>query len=241
MFSKNNNTQTVWIGLSFLAVGLMLGLLFANGGLGFANLLVDTASNDRGDAAPEVDVNTLETVSVSADDDAVLGDPNAPITIVEFSDFECPYCRSFVNETLPLIKENYIDTGKVKLIYRDFALPSHTESDDAAQAAECVRASGGLAVDEAYYEMHDVLFTNIAQWAGKEDVKQILIDLAKSELDYDIATCLNNDEMLDEINQDYTAGKGYGVSGTPTFFINGKKLVGAWPYEVFESVIESQL
>lgn len=242
MFSKNNNSQTVWIGLSFLAVGLMLGLLFANGGLGLANLLDASGTGDEGKTPPpQVDVDTLETVTVSADDDAILGDVNAPITIVEFSDFECPYCRSFVNETLPLLMENYIDTGKVKLVYRDFPLPSHEQADDAAQAAECVRASEGTPNDELYYQMHDILFLNSAKWAGQADVKPILIDLAMSEMNVDIATCLNNDEMLDEINQDYTAGKSYGISGTPTFFINGKKLVGAWPYEVFESVIESQL
>ena len=240
---SQNYSQTVWMSLSFLAVCLMGGILFSNSGQGFANLfdggggqaLNDT--NDGGgeqEAAPDVDIDTLETVAVSVDDDAVLGDPNAPVTIVEFSDFQCPYCEKFYSETLPLIKENYIDTGLVKLIYRDLPLPSHDKADDAAQAAECVAEVGG-----DYYAYHDWLFENISAWAN-EDVTGSLIAGAQI-MGLDISSCLENGDMQDEVNQDYTAGKGYGVSGTPTFFINGKKLVGAWPYEVFESIIESQL
>src|SRR3989344_7320374 len=88
-------------------------------------------------------------VEVSADDDPVLGDKNAPVTIIEFSDYQCPFCRKFWTEILPSIKSEYIDTGKVKFVYRDFPLTSiHPSAEPAAEATNCVREQGG---DEAYF------------------------------------------------------------------------------------------
>lgn len=232
MFSKNNNAQTLWVGLSFLAVGLMIGLLVSSGG-GFLDFGKPTVS-DVESGVPTVDIDTLEVVDVSVDDDAVLGDPDAPVTIVEFSDFQCPYCQTFYEESLPLIIKNYVDTGKVKIVYRDFPLSGHAQANMAAQAAECVG-------EDQYYAFHDWLFENLSTWSGKTDAQEILITAAQDNLDLNIRTCLESGEMADEVNADMTAGRGYGVTGTPSFFINGKKLVGAWPYEVFESVIESEL
>lgn len=237
MFSKNNNAQTVWVGLSFLVVGLMAGLLVAN-----SESLVD-ALDDNDELAEEnqetFDVNELEVVDVSTDNDAVLGDPDAPVTIVEFSDFQCPYCRSFFNETLPQLISDYVDTGKVKIVYRDFPLSGHAQASSAAQAAECARSIANS--DEAYYTMHDWLFENMATWSGQSTANELFIAAAQDELDVDIRTCLESGEMQDEVNADMTAGRGYGVSGTPSFFINGKKIVGAYPYEIFQAVIESEL
>src|SRR3989304_1908007 len=91
-------------------------------------------------------------VKASLDDDAVLGDKNAPVTIIEFSDYQCPFCRKFWTETLPSIKSQYVDTGKVKIVFRDFPLTSiHPSAQPAAEAAECVREQGG---DKAYFEYH---------------------------------------------------------------------------------------
>lgn len=237
MFSKNNNAQTIWVGLSFLVVGLMAGLLVANS----ENLIDALDDNDElAETNQETfDVNDLDTVAVSTDDDAVLGDPDAPVTIVEFSDFQCPYCRSFFNETLPQIISNYVDTGKVKIIYRDFPLSGHAQASLAAQAAECARSAAGS--DEAYYTLHDWLFENTAAWSGQDTASELFITAAQSELSVDIRTCLESGEMEDEVNADMMAGRGYGVSGTPSLFINGKKIVGAYPYEVFRAVIESEL
>ena len=101
-------------------------------------------------------------VTASADDDAVLGNANAPVTIIEFSDYQCPFCGRFWQQTLPLIKSEYIDTGKVKLIFRDFPLTSiHPLAQPASEAAECVRKAAGNS-DEAYYEYHGPNFANQA-------------------------------------------------------------------------------
>jgi len=224
-----DNRQILFVALSFAAIGLMLGLILSD-----ANLLEDTLNAGHGE---EGSIAEPEFVSVSEDDDAFLGDEDAPVVIVEFSDYQCPYCSKFQSETLPLIKENYIDTGKVKLIYRDFPIPSHADAQFAAIAAECVAEQGG---NEGYYEMHDMIFENMAAWSYVEGSEDILMGYA-TELGYDISACVEDPAIAAEVDADYTAGRSYGVSGTPTFFINGKKLVGAYPYEVFEQLIESEL
>lgn len=90
---------------------------------------------------------------VSTDDDPALGDPNAPVTIIEFSDFECPFCRRFWQETLPQIKAEYIDTGKARFVYRDFPLSMHPGAFPAALAANCANQQG------KFWEMHDKIFS----------------------------------------------------------------------------------
>ena len=243
MFSKNNNAQTLWVGLSFLAVGLMIGLLVSSKGSFLDDLRDDSeVVTEPEAAAPQVDPKDLEVVEVSVDDDAMLGDADAPVTIVGFSDFQCPYCHAFYKETMPSLVKDYIDTGKVKLIFRDFPLSGHPQANLAAQAAECVRAVSDAAPDDvAYFAFHDWLFENTTLWSGKEDAQEVMITAAQDNLDLDIRSCLESGEMADEVNADLAAGRGYGVSGTPSFFINGKKLVGAWPYEVFQTVIDSEL
>lgn len=223
------NRQTLIVGLSFLALGLMIGLVFSEG--------LPSKSPEVVEGDTQNEEMELEFVSVSADDDAFIGSEDAPVTIVEFSDFQCPYCSRFQTETLPLLKENYIDTGKVKLVYRDFPIPSHTDARMAAIAAECVAEQGG---NEAYFEMHDMIFENMAAWSYQEGAEGIVTGYA-SELGYDITTCMDDPEIAAEVDADYTSGRGYGVSGTPTFFINGKKLVGAYPYDVFKQLIDAEL
>lgn len=235
--AKNN--QSLWVGVSFLVVGLVVGMLINNGD--FSSLTASDDTTETGGSEPTLDPDELQVVSVSADDDAVLGDANAPITIVEFSDFQCPYCEHFYNESLSSLKADYIDTGKVKLVFRDFPLPSHGDASMAAQAAECVRHANGAVSDENYFKMHDLLFENQSAWSGQADAEDVVKSLAKDGLNVDITACLDNEEMKSEVEADYTAGRGYGVSGTPTFFINGKKLVGAWPYAIIEKVIASVL
>ncbi len=94
-----------------------------------------------------------QAISVSEDDDPMLGDPGAPVTIIEFSDFQCPFCQKFHSETFPQIKKTYIDTGKVRFVYRDFPLSFHPGAQPAAEAAECAHAQG------KFWEMHEALFS----------------------------------------------------------------------------------
>lgn len=176
--------------------------------------------------APTVDPESL------LDDDAVKGDPDAPVTIVEFSDYECPFCGRHFQQTYPQIVTNYIDTGKVKLVYRDFPLSFHPQAQKAAEAAECAGEQG------KYFEMHDKLFenqqtlsvANYKTWAGELGLSQTAFD-----------ECLDSGSMAAEVATDMSAGQAAGVTGTPGFFVNGVKISGAQPYSVFETAIEAAL
>ena len=117
-----------------------------------------------GEADPSQPVPTsIDAISreVSVDDDPILGDANAPLTIVEFSDYECPFCQRAFTQTYPSIKSNYIDSGQVKLVFRDFPLTNiHPKAMDMAVAANCAKSLGG---DSKYFEYHDKLFSIVRQ------------------------------------------------------------------------------
>ncbi len=190
------------------------------------------AAPTGGSDQPTAPAPSGEPVEVSIDDDAIKGDIDAPVTIIEFSDYECPFCARFYSQTLSQIEENYIDTGKVRLVYRDFPLSFHQNAQKAAEAAECAGEQ------DAYYDMHDKLFenqgslsvSNYKTWAGE-------LGLDQEEFD----NCLDSGEMASEVQKDFSDGQQYGVTGTPGFFVNGVKISGAQPYSVFEAAIEAAL
>ncbi|MCH8945953.1 MAG: DsbA family protein [Nanoarchaeota archaeon] len=177
-------------------------------------------------------------VSASIDDDAILGDPNAPITIIEFSDYQCPFCGRFWSQTLPLIKSEYIDTGKVKLVYRDFPLDSiHPFATPAAEAAECVRDEAGGS-DETYFEYHDKIFANQAS-LSESNLKQWA-----QELGYNIDSCLSSGKFASEVRKDLADAQSAGGRGTPFFVIigsdgKGTPLSGAQPFSAFKQILDS--
>ncbi len=176
-------------------------------------------------------------VKASLDDDAVLGDKNAPVTIIEFSDYQCPYCGRHFSETFPQLKSEYIDTGKVKIVFRDFPLTQiHPMAQPSAEAAECVREKGG---DEAYWKMHDKIFEN-QQVLSVDNLK-----LWAKDLGYDIPSCLDSGKYRNEVVKDSTDAQSAGFQGTPGFVImktgdkEGIPLKGAYPYSTFQQIIDS--
>ncbi len=184
---------------------------------------------------------------VSIDDDAILGDKDAPVTIISFSDDQCPFCRKFSTETLPLIKKDYIDTGKVRFVLRDFPLPFHPAAEISAEAAECVREKGG---DGAYWKMQDIILAeqNKLDSGSPTGAVTKTVEYGEAELKtwaqslgYDISSCLSSHKYKDEIAKDLADGQAAGVQGTPTFFVNGEMLSGAQPYSSFKSAIEAAL
>ena len=171
-------------------------------------------------------------VDVSEDDDPVMGDEDADVTIIEFSDYQCPFCEKFYSQTLPLLKKDYIDTGKVKLVYRDYPLPFHPFAEKAAEAANCAGEQG------KYFAMHDKIFDNQASLSVdnlKLWAQQIGLDANKFN------SCLDSGKMAAEVAKDLADANAAGASGTPTFFINGKRLVGAQPFAAFKTVIDEEL
>ncbi|MEK6897974.1 MAG: DsbA family protein [Nanoarchaeota archaeon] len=182
------------------------------------------------------------------DDDAVLGNENAKVTIIEFSDYQCPFCRKFWTETLPQLKTNYIDTGKVKLVYRDMPLTSiHPIAQASAEAAECVREKGG---DSAYYKMHDKMFEeqNIIDSGNPNGPVKGTVSYTKddlkawaSEIGYDINSCLDSGKYKSEVQKDSADAQAAGGQGTPYFFVNGQEVSGAQPFSVFKEIIDREL
>jgi protein-disulfide isomerase len=190
------------------------------------DVLAPSAAPSANNAAPSVDLSVL------IDDDAVKGDENAPVTIVEFSDYECPFCEKFYTQTLQQIEEKYVETGKVKFVYRDFPLGFHQNAQKAAEAAECAGEQ------DKYFEMHDLLFEKGVS-GGVNSFKQYAQELNLDPAKFN--QCLDSGAMASEVKKDLSAGAQLGVSGTPAFFINDKKLVGAQPFQAFEQIIEQEL
>jgi len=176
--------------------------------------------------------NSDDGAKYSVDDDPMLGSENAPVTMIIFTDFQCPYTKIFFNDTFPLIKQNYIDTGKVKFVYRDFPLSMHQYAQKAAEAAECADEQG------KFWEYHSMILEN-QDIVDIESLKQFAVDLGLDTSTFN--TCLDTGEMTSEVEADIADGSSYGVTGTPTFFINDQKIVGAQPYSNFESIIEQEL
>ena len=184
-------------------------------------------------------------IKISADNDPIIGNPNAPITIIEFSDFQCPFCAKFHIQTLPAIMNEYINDGKVKLVFRDFPIQSiHPNALPASVAAECANEQG------KFKEMHDILFERQNEWSKKNTDNVIILfnqyasKLGLEEEKFD--SCLKNGKYIEEIQKDLNDGRTYGISGTPGFFVGNDQigfieLKGAQPFESFKKVIDSQL
>lgn len=179
---------------------------------------------------------------VSIDDDPVKGRADARLTLIEFSDFQCPYCARFYSETLPLIEKEFIQTGKVRMVYRDFPLAQvHPEAQKAAEAAQCAGEQG------KYWQMHDKLFDN-QKALGLARIKKYARELGLSGNRFD--ECLDSDRYREEVQKDLRDGQAAGVQGTPSFFlgrtqqgknINGIIIRGARPYIAFKQAFEQML
>jgi protein-disulfide isomerase len=226
---------TAAVALVFTLVGGLGGFfagVFAYGrGFAAANTEVAAAPAAAAQAQPQPTALPVRLDNVSTDDDPVLGDEDAPITIVEFSDFECPFCSRFRADTFDQILADYGD--EVQIVYRDFPLTQiHPHAQQSAEAAECADDQG------AFWDYHDLLFANQTAL----DTESLIGYAEELGLDVEEFTqCVESGEHTDEVLADLNEGRSYGVSGTPTFFINGVRLVGAQPYAAFQQVIEQEL
>ncbi len=170
-------------------------------------------------------------LSASAED-PLKGEPGAPVTIVEFSDFQCPYCARFAQQTLPQLLERYVATGKARFVYRDFPLDFHPVAQKAAEAAECADEQG------KFWEYHDLIFARQAS-LSLENLKSWAVELGLDAGAFN--TCLDSGAMAGEVGEDAQAGRAAGVTGTPAFLVNGQLITGARPVEAFAAAIEQEL
>ncbi|MEK7618301.1 MAG: DsbA family protein [Patescibacteria group bacterium] len=158
------------------------------------------------------------------------------VVIEEFSDFQCPFCQKFFNDTYKQIKTKYIDTGKATFVFRHFPLPIHQNAQKAGEAAECANRQG------KFFPYHDRLFEKMqpdGTGLNMADLKQYAVDLGLNVSKFN--TCLDNGETAEVVKKDITDGQAAGVSGTPTVFVNGVKIVVAQPFSSFEQAIEQAL
>jgi len=237
----------IGIVISLIAVSFFGGyILGQNTNKSIAENIIPTQIAPQTNPQPASNPNQANTkIFVSYQDSPMKGNQIAPVTIVEFSDFQCPFCERFFSQTLPQVEQNYIDSGKVRLVYRDFPLESiHPNAVAASLAAQCANEQG------KFWQYHDILFQNQPQWAELDSVnargtlEQYAVQLGLNSANFN--TCLDSSKYLGKIQKDFQDGTNYRVSGTPAFFIGNDKdgyvhIVGAQPYSVFQQTIDQQL
>lgn len=224
-----NFIERNFLALSILVAGFLISasLFYANGG---GRELTKAQIKPSGQNA---------IVEVSEDDDPAMGNKNAKVAVIEFSDYQCPFCRTFWRDSLPQLKKEYIDTGKVRFVYRDFPLSFHPMAAVSAQAAECAEEQG------RYWEMHDKIFSEQDE-KGQGTVQFTVQELKGWAFEVGLDAnkfnkCLDSEKYKLEVEKDFNDGSVAGVSGTPTFFINGRSVVGTQPYSVLKNIIEEEL
>ncbi|MBT3389280.1 MAG: DsbA family protein [Chloroflexi bacterium] len=230
MTFKRSHVYAALLPLAFV-IGLSVGYLFW--GQEPAIVAAPEAANEAAAQAPaeaEPAPQEVRRYDVPEDDDPVWGPDDAPITIIEFSDYECPYCQKWHVQIWPLIQAAYPE--QIRLVYRDFPLTNiHPNATPAASAANCAEEQ------DAYWEFSEMLFS-AEQNLNVETYLQYAETL---NLDMDAFTeCVESGRHNAEIMADLEYAVNLGVSSTPTFFVNGIPVVGAQPFEVFQNIIEAE-
>lgn len=238
MHAAPNHWLTISIGLMGLIVGYAVGTTTQT--ISAVNTLPQQlAQNPSQPTPPSQPPASPPQTGVGP----TLGESSAPITFIEFTDFQCPYCSRHFAETYGNIKTAYVDTGKVKYELRHFPLTSiHPNAKIAAEAAMCADKQG------KFWQMHDKLFESQAEWANQTDptatLKTYAADLDVEQTAFD--ACLDNHETRSIIQKDVADGGAAGITGTPGFWIIGPKgqtqhISGAYPYETFQTAFETML
>lgn len=185
-------------------------------------------------------------IELDTSDDPYMGDPEAPVKIVYYGDFQCPFCKLFETTAMSTIKENYLKTGKAVLYYKNFQFLG-PDSISAGVAGECLvrQLNGNFG---PYWKWHEAMIENQDEenggWGDNGDIKILIreLELDKDGVDLNqFDTCLDNEETLEEVKKDTNEGQADGVRGTPTNFINGELISGIMEAEDFASIIESKL
>lgn len=233
------NKTTVIFGLILLVLGYFVGNALPIGGyqLGSGQTTITTGNGNEQTQPIKIELST--------DDDPTIGNANAPVQFYEFSDFQCPFCRRFFTDSLSQLEQEYISTGKVLYVYKDFPLEQiHPAAAPAALYSECANEQG------KWREMHDAIF------GEQNKLGQGTINFGTAELDKwaesagldtsKLKSCVNSGKYTSEVQEDLQTGIRSGVTGTPSFFIgNSEKgftqIVGAQPYAVLKQAIDQYL
>lgn len=191
----------------------------------------DTATVPAALSAP------ADSDAIKADLARIQGSPNAPVWVIEVSDFQCPYCKQWHDQTYRKLRDEYVSTGKIRLAYVNFPLAQHAHAGPAAEAAMCAGAQG------KFWEMHDALFTSQDKWAGLPSTADYFRSLAGAT-GVDLPRwleCVRSGKMRPWIQADHDRAERAGAASTPSFMIGDQLLVGAQPIENMRSAIDSAL
>ncbi len=212
-------TQKIWQFVAIFLAGLLIGFTIG-----------------KYDFSPFVRTNIVQTgeaMSINRE----IGKADAPITMVEFSDFQCPLCGKFFRENWEMLKNEYIDTGKVKYVFKHFPLSFHANAQPAALASDCALEQ------QKFWEMHDQLYRNQTEWSDQSDASISFRKYAE-KLGLNLTQfnqCMESKKYQAAITSDRQEGQKNGISGTPTFIINGEKLIGAQDPADLKAFLEAKL
>lgn len=210
---RNSNTPflLIFISLAF-GLGLSVGYLI------------------WGNTTPAAADASTRRINVSTDGDPAIGPENAPVTIIEFSDYECPYCQEWDQQVLQKLLDAY--PNQIRFVYRDNPLSIHAQAQPAAEAADCAGEQGD------YWKFHDALFSG--QYSlGREAFIQYATDLKMDVAGFTV--CIDSGRYKGEVEADALDAAKAGLSSTPSFVINGRILIGAMPFANFKAVIDEEL
>lgn len=238
----NGQTSNPWFAVSMGLLGLIVGYGLAGmvgGGLNLPSLTPSAPTAAESPIPPPPPTNDTPA---TVDDDPVLGQADATVTLIEFTDYQCPFCSRHFSQTHGQIVKDYVDTGKIKLVIRDFPLGFHENAQKAAEATECADDQG------KFWAMHDLLFEKQGEWSnapsGADTFKKFAVDLKLNSAKFN--ACLDGGTHAEEVKKDMADGSASGIDGTPGFWIlgpNGKnqKISGAYPYDTFKAAFDSML
>lgn len=245
----------VIIAIVFMLVGGVIGFVLGNGQAGNTQELIDRAvaaassqfSEQVGeqvaaaldgvevaggaDSGQRLDVSQIYDVTEGDDDDPYIGGADALVTIVEFSDFRCGFCGRFATTVLPDLLDRYGD--QIRFVYRDYPIIGGASSYQAAMAAMCANEQG------RFWDYHNTLFANQSQ-LGSQNALFLIAESGGLDMD-SFRDCFQTEAYREGILADYNQARALNITGTPTFFINGRPVIGAQPLEVFIEVIDEEL
>jgi len=209
---------------------LAISIVIISGCIGNEAQKPDTTVSDSTTTIKRQRTTTVNEIKiVGIDDDPRIGPEDATVTIIEFSDFQCGFCAKASQTVKDIIKRYPND---VRYVYRDFPSSYHENAFIAAEAADCANEQG------KFWEYHDKLFEN-QNSLDKVSLKRYASQIGLNTSQFD--QCLDSEKYREEVEKDISDGEKAGVEATPTFFINGDKIVGAQPYYVFKEIIDSKL
>lgn len=232
---RRRSTYATILMVGIMLEALLLGIAFYQiQSLTKSQTLIPTTGTTAQNAPGDIDGTIVKVDNGTL---PVLGNPNAKVTMIEFADFRCPYCERFYTDTLSKIKKAYIDTGKVKLYFRNYAFLGPA-SEVAANASACANEQG------KFWNMYNYFYENQPNESDTSMYTTDTLTQVAGTLHMDtkkFTSCLHANKYNKNVQTDFNAGNTAGVNGTPTIFIDGVAVVGAKPYDSFKQVIDAEL